>query len=156
MSTLKESEESILSETRYNGRINILDNPDPYIRFKMQEKIACKNKATEYREPLEGIMENSLLAQVYFSQGNVQILQNGIRAGVYSMSGYRKLIVPQQNIDNLKIIMRSIYLQYGQIDNSEHVTKQVEVLNEYVLDYAVLNVYNEAVAYLKYLSLIHI
>ena len=147
---LLNSNESILTNDRYNGRINILDEPDPSIRFKMQERISIRNKTTEYREPLEGILENNVLAQVYFSKGNIQILQNGILAGVYKLSGDKKLLVPPQNIDNLKIIMRSIYLQYGQFESNTAVSIQVEKLDSIVLDYAVRNVYNEAIAYLKY------
>jgi len=138
----------ILDMDRYNGRVNILDDADPNIRFQMAEKIAIKNKSSEYRDPLVGIHEDSVLAQVYFSEGNVQILQNGLRAGVYEKSN-QKIVVPPQNIENLKIIMRSIFLQYSEYSN-ESVTTQVERLNSYVLDYAVNSVYNEAVGYLNY------
>ena len=143
--------ENILNGDTYNnGRLNILDDSDPSIRFKMAEKIAVKNKSTEYRQPLDGLLEDNVLAQVFFSQGNIQILQNGIRAGVYQMSGEKQIVMPPQNIDNLKIIMRSTYLQYGQFNENKDVTIQVERLNEIVLDYAVNNVYNGAISYLKY------
>ena len=116
----------------------------------MFERIAIKNKATEYRNPLEGIWEDNLLSQVFFSAGNVQILQNGIRSGVYENSR-QKYIIPPQNQDALKIIMRSIFLQFSQ-NSPNNITKQVEVLNEMVLDYCVPFVYNECVAYMKYLE----
>ena len=140
----------ILDDTRYNGRLNIIENPNSQSRFLMAEKIAIKNKATEYRDAIEGLLECNVLAQVFFSEGNVQILQNGLRAGVYGLSGDQKLVIPPQNVDQLKIIMRSIYLQYGQFNLQESVTKQVEALNRFVLDYAVPNVYNESIGYLKY------
>jgi len=140
--------QSILDMDRYNGRVNILDDSDPNIRFQMAEKIAIKNKATEYRDPLVGIHEDNVLAQVYFSEGNVQILQNGLRAGVYEKSN-QKIVVPPQNVENLKIIMRSMYLQYAEY-SEDSVTTQVEKLNSYVLDYAVNSVYNEAVGYMNY------
>jgi Family of unknown function (DUF5761) len=140
----------ILDTKTYNGRVNILEPEDPTIQFKMYERIAIKNKATEYRNPLEGIWEDNLLSQVFFSAGNIQILQNGIRAGVYANSN-QKYIIPPQNQDALKIIMRSIFLQYSQ-NSPNNITKQVEVLNEMVLDYCVPFVYNECVAYMKYLE----
>jgi len=140
---------SILNETNYNGRVNILEEEDPNIRFKMHEKMAVKNKATEYREALHGLQEDSLLAKVYFSQGNVQILQNGLRAGVYNMSN-KEIVIPPQNVDNLKIIMRSIYLQYAKHSTIENVTTQVENLNKMVLDYAIPSVHGEAKGYLNY------
>lgn len=142
----------ILDMERYNGRINLMDLPDNDARFKMYEKIAIKNKATEYRHPVSGILEDNMLEKVYFSSGNVQILQNGLRAGVYYMSKDKKLILPPQNIDHLKIIMRSMYLQYAEHREDISVTTQVETLNKIVLDYVVPTLYNEAMGYLKYIE----
>ena len=139
--------DSILSKEMLNGRVNIMDIPED-VRFKMHEKIAIKNKSTEFRDPLVGIMENSILSRVYFSKENIQIVQNGLRAGVYEMSN-KTYFVPPQNIDTLKIIMRSIYLQYAE-HREDDITGQVSRLNNIVLDYAVSNVYNEADGYIKY------
>ena len=52
-------------------------------------------------------------------------------------------------MDTLKIIMRSIFLQYAEFDMN-NITKEVSRLNKLVLDYAVPSVYNEAVGYMKY------
>lgn len=138
----------ILDSDRYNGRVNIVDHPPSDITFRMQEKIAIKNKTTEYREALDGTLENNVLAQVYFSAENIQIVQNGLRAGVYAMSSNKFVIAPQ-NIDTLKIIMRSIYMQHAE-HYTVNITGQVERLNQLVLDYAVPTVYNETMGYLKY------
>lgn len=146
------SANAILDMDRYNGRINIMDLPNPNVRFQMYEKIAVKNKSTEYRDSLNGILEDNVLSQVYFSSGNVQILQNGLRAGVYHMSGQKKIVIPPQNIDNLKIIMRSMYLQYAEHRKDVSITKQVEELNKIVLDYIVPTLYNEVMGYLKYME----
>ena len=64
------------------------------------------------------------------------------------MSGDNFVIVPQ-NMDTLKIIMRSIFLQHAEFDMN-NITKEVSRLNKLVLDYAVPSVYNEAVGYMKY------
>jgi hypothetical protein len=138
----------ILDLERYNGRVNIMQPPDMTIQFKMAEKIHKANIATDYRGAVSGILEDNVLSQVYFSAGNIQILQNGMRAGVYEMSD-KKYVIPNQNIDNLKIIMRSIYLQYAEHDPN-NVTKEVERLNKTVLDYCVPSVFNEAVGYERY------
>lgn len=141
----------LLEGERYNGRVDIATMAeDPDIRFKMHEKLTVKNKASNYYESLNGNWEWNVLAQVYFSQENIQIIQNGIRAGVYKMSE-SKLNVPPQNIDTLKIIMRSIYLQYAE-HYPKDITGQVEYLNALVLEYAVTSVYNEAIGYLKYVQ----
>jgi hypothetical protein len=140
--------QSILDMGRFNGRVNIVEPESPDAVFKMQERLAVKNKTTEYRNPLSGIWEDNILSKVFFSLENIQILQNGIRAGVYEMSE-KKFVIAPQNVDTLKIIMRSIYLQY-----SEHreydVTGQVERLNNLVLNYCVPTVFSEAVGYQKY------
>lgn len=138
----------IVNISKYNGRVDIIQEPPANIRFQMQEKIAIKNKATEYRDALYGIWECNMLSEVFFSAGNIQILQNGIRAGVYKMSN-NKINVPPQNIDSLKIVMRSVYLQYAE-HYPDNITQQVERLNSIVLDYCVKSVYGEAVGYLKY------
>ena len=140
---------SILQYDNMNGRVQLMDDSNPELRFQMAEKIAIKNKATEYRDPLAGLQEDTLLSRAYFSEENVQILQNGLRAGVYEVSN-QKISVPPQNVDNLKIIMRSIYLQYAKHSTQESVTEQIRKLNQYVLDYAIPTVYNEAQGYLNY------
>lgn len=138
----------ILSMDKYNGRVNIAEPQDPMARFKMHEKIANKNKASNYFDALTGNLEWNVLAQVFFSAENIQIIQNGLRAGVYMMSE-SKINVPPQNIDTLKIIMRSIYLQHAQ-HLPHDISGQVASLNQLVLDFAVPSVYNEAVGYMKY------
>lgn len=140
----------IIDTKKYNGRVNIMEPPVPNMRFKMQEKLAIKNKTTEFREAVGNVWESNVLAQVYFSPENIQIVQNGLRAGVYKMSNNQYVIAPQ-NIDSLKIIMRSMYLQYAEHYEND-ITGQVERLNKLVLDYAVPNVYNEAIGYKKYLE----
>jgi len=142
------SSQKILDMERFNGRVNIIEPESPDAVFKMQERLAVKNKATEYREALGGTWESNVLAQVFFSTGNIQILQNGLRAGVYALSG-NKFVIAEQNIDTLKVIMRSIYLQYAE-HYPDNITGQVERLNKLVLDYAIPTVYGEAEGYMKY------
>jgi hypothetical protein len=142
------SEGRIMANTNYNGRVNIIEPESPNAIFKMQEKLAVKNKASEYREALVGTWENNALSNAYFSAENMQIIQNGLRAGVYAMSNNEFIIAPQ-NVDTLKIIMRSIYMQYAE-HYPDKITEQIERLNKLVLDYAVPTVYNEAVGYMKY------
>ena len=140
--------EKILDLENYNGRINIIQPPNMDIQFKMTEKIMVANKASSYHDAMNGLLEDNMLSRVFFSEGNIQIIQNGLRAGVYKMSD-NKYVIPYQNINNLKIIMRSTYLQHAEHRN-EDVTNQVERLNKIVLDYCIPSVYNEAIGYEKY------
>lgn len=138
----------ILDLAKYNGRINIIQPPDMGIQMKMAEKIMIANKSTDYRDAMSGVFEDNMLATVFFSAGNIQIIQNGIRAGVYEKSN-GLYVIPNQNVNNLKIIMRSTYLQYAE-HKPDNITAQVERLNKIVLDYCVSSVYNEAVGYERY------
>jgi hypothetical protein len=146
------TQSKILDLKNYNGRVNIMEPENPNIRFQMFEKINVKNKATEYREAIEGTWENNVISQVFFSSENIQIIQNGIKAGVYELSK-NQYILPNQNIDALRVIMRSIYLQYARhySTNVSGVTQQVEELNQMVLNYAIPFCHNEADAYMKYI-----
>jgi|TARA_B110000091_G_C13718614_1_gene433770 hypothetical protein len=137
--------------THYNGRVNLEEPENPDARFQMFEKVAIKNKSTEYREPLLGELENTTLSRNYFSAENIQIVQNGLRAGVYKMSGSREIILPPQNIDILKTIMRHMFLEHAQ-HKPDGIANQIERLNKYVLDYVVPKVYSESIGYLKYLE----
>jgi hypothetical protein len=138
----------IIGQAQYNGRVNIVEPPNFNLQCSMQERIAVKNKTTEYRNALYGVQESTQLSNVYFSSKNIQIVQNGLRAGVYKMSNNKYVIAPQ-NMDVLKIIMRSVYLQHA-LNQPDDIAGQVAKLNKYVLEYAVPNVYNEAVGYEKY------
>jgi hypothetical protein len=147
ISLFNEEPQPILKQENLNGRVNIIDIPQ-HIQFEMQEKIAVKNKASEYRDPLTGIFEETTLSKVYFSSANIQIIQNGLRAGVYNLSDKKYVIAPQ-NIDTLKIIMRSIFLQHAQ-QTEDRIKEEVTRLNTLVLEYAIPNVYNEVEGYIKY------
>ena len=141
----------ILDMQKYNGRVNIISQPDPDVIFKMQERISLKNKSTSYVSALSGNdWEDNLLSRAFFSAENIQIIQNGLRAGVYELSKH-EIVLPPQNIDQLKIIMRSIYFQFAE-HRRDQITQQIERLNKIVLDEIIPKVYGEAVGYLKYMQ----
>ena len=129
-----------------NGRVHILGSqtPDP---FSLYDKIPISSN-TAYENALQGNWTCNKLSEVFFSSQNIQILQNGIRAGVYKASKGRYKIGPQ-NEDSLKIIMRSIFLQSA-LNLPTHIEEQIKALNKLVTDYAVPQVSSEATAYIKY------
>lgn len=141
---------NMILNTKYgaNGQVNIVEPDTPQQKFEMIERIALKNKSVSYCDALGGNWEQNVLAQVFFSAGNIQIIQNALRAGVYKLSG-NKFVIPPQNADNLKIIMRSTFLQYAIFDK-DNITKEVERLNKIVLEYCIPSVYGECIAYINY------
>jgi hypothetical protein len=131
-----------------NGRVDI-KTPNTSDLFKMYDKIPA-NQCVTFRNPTEGLWDETRLSVTFFSKENIQILQNGIRAGVYKKSNGQYTIGPQ-DCDSLKIIMRSVYLQHAanQVNN---ITEQVNQLNKMVLNYCIQQVYSEAQGYMKYID----
>ena len=132
----------------YNGRVDI-KSPNTSKLFTMYDKIPA-NQCTTFRNPTEGLWDETILSKTFFSYENIQIIQNGIRAGVYKQSNGQYVIGPQ-DCDALKIVMRSIYLQYAANQN-QNVAQQVDALNQMVLNYCIQQVYSEAQGYMKYLD----
>jgi hypothetical protein len=131
-----------------NGRVDI-KSPNTSNLFAMFDKIPANQCAT-FRNPTEGLWDETYLSKAFFSHQNIQLIQNGIRAGVYYKSNSQYLIGPQ-DCDSLKIIMRSIYLQYS-ANQPNNLTQQIEELNKIVLNYCIQQVYGEAQGYLKYID----
>ena len=131
-----------------NGRVDI-KSPDTSNLFALYDKIPA-NQCVTFRNPTEGLWDETTLSTAFFSQQNIRIIQNGIRAGVYHRSNGQYLIGPQ-DCDPLKIVMRSVYLQYS-ANQPTHVTQQIEELNKIVLNYCIQQVYGEAQGYLKYID----
>jgi len=131
-----------------NGRINI-KCPKTSDLFQMYDKIPV-NQCTTYRDPTEGLWDNTALSKAFFSAENMGIIQNGIRAGVYNKSN-GQYVISDQDGDTLKIIMRSIFLQNA-ANQPTNIKGQIEQLNQMVLNYTIGQVYSEAVGYYKYLE----
>jgi hypothetical protein len=129
-----------------NGRVNIL-GPNIDMRFAMNDRIPVAQCAS-FREAMTGNWNDTALSDAYFSARNIQMLQNGIRAGVYNKSN-GQYVVGEQNCDELKIIMRSVFLQHSK-NLAVDIPGQIQLLNEFVLNYAVNQVYGEADGYMKY------
>jgi len=132
-------------DCNFNGRVNIM-TPDTGKLFAMQDRIPVETSA--YTDAMTGNWYDTALSSAFFSGANVQILQNGLRAGVYRLSKGQFLIGPQ-NADELKTVMRSVFLQYSRNDVND-IPGQIAQLNKLVLDYAVRQVYGEAEGYMKY------
>jgi hypothetical protein len=134
--------------TSSNGRVDIL-GPNIDQLFAMSDKIAIsESPVTSFRDAMTGNWNNTALSDTFFSAANIQIVQNGIRAGVYNKSN-SQYVVGEQSCDELKIVMRSIFLQYSQ-NLPADIPQQIATLNKYVLDYCIKAVYGEAQGYMKY------
>jgi hypothetical protein len=136
-------------ENNYNnGRVDI-KSPNTNKLFNMYDKIPA-NQCVTFRSPTEGIWNSTPLSNAFFCQQNIQVIQNGIRAGVYQKSNGQYLIGPQ-DCDTLKIIMRSVFLQHA-ANKPNDIPDQIQELNKIVLNYCIKQVYGEAQGYIKYID----
>lgn len=129
-----------------NGRIDII-SPTLNNQFELSDKIPVHTTAA-FRDAMTGNWMNTPLSLAYFSSQNINILQNNIIKGVFDKSN-GEFIIGIQDEDELKIIMRSIFLQ-NSLNMQCNFREQIISLNNLVLAYAVEQIYKEAVSYLKY------
>lgn len=128
-----------------NGRINII-GPNRN-QFSLFDKIPT-NECSTFHDAMTGNFQDSTLSLAFFSKENMQIIQNAIRAGVYEVSN-QQYIIDNQNCDNLKIVMRSVFLQ-NSVNLPDRITEQIKELNGLVVKYCVKEIYSEAKGYINY------
>ena len=129
-----------------NGRLDIL-GPNIMNQFALYDKIP-NNDCSSFNDAMIGNSTESSLSIAFFSKGNIQIIQNAIRAGVYEVSN-QQYVIDNQNCDTLKVIMRSVFLQSA-VNQPDNITGQIQALNNLVVEYCVKHVYSEAQAYINY------
>jgi len=100
------------------------------------------------KQGIKNIHTENPISELFFSQHNINILQNGIRYSVFKKTNNSETI-GNQSEHELLIIMRSIYLQYCK-HKQFNIVEQVKELNSKVIDYAVPNVLVELNQYINY------
>ena len=100
---------------------------------------------------LRGNWEHSSLSQAFFSAENVQRIQGLIRKAVYDRSQPKGYVVDNQSVDELKIIMRAIYLQYAR-NLPANIAGQVNDLNDKVVDWSAPHILSAVDHYFYYLN----
>lgn len=127
-----------------NGRIQTSSHEKPYARVTNNNEIS--NNFEE--EALRFGFTKTPLSSVYFSKENIDALQQGIRFLVYKRSN-GKFTISNQSEDELKIVMRAIYLREGK-NRPFNILEQVKELNSHVLEYCVKNITSELQLNQKY------
>lgn len=93
-------------------------------------------------------IDSSQVSRLFFGPTNVEALQQGIRYGVYRATDGRH-VIDKQSETELRLIMRSIYLQHAR-NAPDQVLAQVRELNGMVLRFAVPRIVEEINMYLEY------
>lgn len=128
-----------------NGRINLFDEN------AKSSKILNNNPQFYNEKNISSINRNisgNCVSEIYFSQDNMNIIQEGIYNSVYNTSeGQYK--IGKQSEQELKIIMRSFYLQYAKNLNFD-LKEQVKELNTMVIRWCVDEIIKNIKQYIEY------
>lgn len=134
------------SASGFNGRIDLM-SPLPVLELPQYKQPAIDNSSFA-SEALIGQKQRNNLSDIYFSAANVNALHEGIRYRIYVETNGEHVIGRQSDTE-LKIVMRSIYLQHAKHD-SRPVLVQVRELNQRVLDWVVPDVLSNLQQYVVY------
>ena len=142
---------NILNNTNYqfrnnqNGLIQMEPNESvkPYELYKDSSKQQDTNVSI-----ISNIVVPNALSRTYFSNDNVERLQLQIVNEVYKQSSKK---ISKQSYQELQIIMKSMYLQYGR-NLPTDIESQVITLNKYVIDECVRIIVPNVLQYNKYID----
>jgi hypothetical protein len=124
-------------------------NTQAFRLFKMSADDPRLPYGSEFKQQATvRIHDPTPLNQTFFSQQNIDRLQDEIRYGVWVASN-NKYVIDPQNEDDLKTVMRSYYLQYS-MNDPDRMREELESLNRRVIAFAVDRVMVEANQYMKY------
>lgn len=136
-----------------NGRVNLSTTPSAGGPVDTIPGYGYQTKADSdfEQDMLRGNMESSPLSKAFFSQANVELVQNAIRKEVFDRSQPKGYVIDDQSIDELKIIMRAMYYQYSRnlpID----IQAQVIDLNAKVVEWSAPHILSAVDHYYYYLD----
>ena len=132
-----------------NGRISLKARDTDQMQvpgFDYRKEVAT----TDGQDAIRGNVVATPLNQAYFSAANVKIIQNKIRKEVYDRTK-GDFLVDEQSVDELQIIMRAMYLQYGK-NQPTNISGQIAELNQLVADWCVPKIITECSMHKTYLK----
>uniref|UniRef100_A0A6C0BVQ1 Minor capsid protein P8 central region domain-containing protein n=1 Tax=viral metagenome TaxID=1070528 RepID=A0A6C0BVQ1_9ZZZZ len=135
-------------DTVNNGRVGDIEILNTELLNKGEADIVI-NKDNQ-QTSVKGIIENTALSDIFFSDLNFDVIQKTIRYNVFNAT---ENVVSEQSKNELYIIMRSIMLQYGNFRvSSENLLNEIRELNKRVVDYCSQNVVSNVTQYLGYIK----
>jgi hypothetical protein len=128
------------------GRVDLSNNGTGDIARVSGFEYAVTPPTSAPTSGIRGNREANILNQMFFSAPNFQIIQNAIRKSVYDKTGE---IIDPVSTDDLFMVMRAIYLQYGR-NLPTQIREQIEELNERVVTWCVPKIVAEVNMYKTY------
>lgn len=147
--------ENTMPVQAYNGRVNLDATPsaggffaDPNkAGFGYRTEVESANTGTILR----GQWDETPLSRKFFSPENIQTIQVELVQQVYARSGDKKWVIDKQDVNELQIVMRAMYLQYAKNLETD-IPGQIYALNKLVIDYCVPKIMTEVEAHFYYLK----
>jgi len=127
-----------------NGRVDILQNQKNTSQITRKPILTDDNNINSISQKIT----NTSLSVNFFSKYNINNIQTLIKRGVYYKSN-KTHIIADQNEQELVIIMRSIYLQYGK-NLPNNINDQINELNTMTAEWAIDNIISNIEQYISY------
>lgn len=130
-----------------NGRVELDATPPPPFAIFSSDHPESGSPSV-YGEPTLKSKRPTPVSALFFSDTNVNAVQDAIRYRVW-VDTAGKHVIGRQNDIELMTVMRSIYLQYS-INAPTDITGQVRILNAHVLNFCVPRIVSEVEMYMRY------
>ena len=100
---------------------------------------------------LRGNWDHTALSDAFFTRMNTNLIQAEIKKEIYRMSGPKKYVIDDQDVDELKMVMRAMYLQYAK-NNEFNIEGQLNELNQLVIKWSAPRIMSEIEQYNYYIN----
>ena len=145
----------LTSEKTQNGRVNLQDTPSAGGFLANPSMAGFGHRTHVEKDPGQGLLRGNwnetVLSKTFFSPENLKVIQSTIKKEVYVQSGDKKWVIDDQSVDELQIIMRSLFLQYAK-NLSTNIPGQITELNRLVINWCVPRIISEVGMYQYYLK----
>ena len=99
---------------------------------------------------VKGLLEETALSNIFFSEQNIKVLQDTIRYDVYKRTNF---VIDKHSEEALYIVMRSIMLQHGNFKVlSKDLLNEIHYLNKLVVKYCGKEVGSNVLQYQGYIK----
>ena len=140
---------NLSNDMPFSGKVKI-DNYNGGFPFHLFQDLGQNQNNDFTNNSLTNIIENNEVSTYFFMRNNITKIQNEIKKEV-SRASNGKFNIGDQDEVSLQIIMRSIYLQHSK-NLPTNIDKQVNDLNQKVLDYCIPNIMTNIKQHIGYIE----
>lgn len=127
------------------GRINITQKGGTPLFLQSNSKV---DDRSNYYNAIKGVTLDDDLYKKYFSSENINYVHDQIKYKVYEMTN-KKYFIDKQDRDELKVLMKSIYLKHSTFEQSD---KELNKINNLSIIEGSNIIYRNLVSYLKFIK----